>query len=1044
MLEPDQTEFLVEMAVLYFSNAANLSSATITHPAFEPTLTAISINCLLFASLGASLLAALATVVALQWVADYDAAIIRGGSSSEDRAKRRQFRYNGVVVWRMGEVIAALPLLLYSSVILFWAGAIQWMWMLNPTVGYIVVGSTVIAVLFYASTTIIAAVYVSAPFRTPLSGGIYWLFNPTISTFLELISLSPLERVGKTLSKLFGWTSNQVQALSAVLSTARPSVRWIDNHFVPHTTSRQREEQRAQQDPNTFRLEALTWLTHRLPISADSHHRLVIFVTGMTTIHPDTVLSSGFLEAPWRQILEYLSLAYMRKIHDLNMAEEDYEGFSALLHCLNRPYFRDRILPSTNYESDPSNDRYWYQFCFQVDSKGDSQVTELELTPFLLARDVPIPSPLFKPEFEATIKLVWWRNSTEVNSLDIWEHIFGHIDTYSTDFVDSCLSLFGKWAVWRGFSNTMDLFPAILDRQMLLFLTGMLSLPTKTCHPTLFFNAPWPSILEYLSRQYMQKIINSTLTEDDYDAVGTILRYIELPHVRGRVFPSPNYEQDPLTHEYWDQCCFEANADVGSQALISETMTFLLARDVPVPSIISMHEVNSTVKLIRWRNSTETKTIHIWGEIFSHIESYSASFLESCLHLFAKSSMHYCTKLVWKTESEFPWDVVNVLSIFSTITRQALSRITTGNEILALVQAFEGWITEDTSDFSSEFKPEVIIRRPLVYGARMSMWTLAEEFRGIHNAMTLIVARTIQTTSRKIMCQWARSIAMMLWIGSGHGYVYWVHIGGQEILGRKNSTAENLWGKIGMPWSGFKEDTSYVQEIIRIVGMIQSNNSCFGPWWVVGSDWEKRCQQVIQMLTLFDNILGIKAESTMHTVLVGLICQDMQSLGTSWLTQISDDQDGSSTSSERPPLIASQDLHKQVSLIRDPCLALIGSIACRIRQPPHLTLTTGYINSHSKSLEIVYDRLCGELSVHNPPAMWHLRAALWLANVRGFDDVCRDAFKELEKLVRSARTRSLLLKKTYRNTFSSYFNIISLIMTEDQVHSIFSSTCIEA
>ncbi|KIM25637.1 hypothetical protein M408DRAFT_37809, partial [Serendipita vermifera MAFF 305830] len=132
LLEPDQTKLLVEAATLYFNNVGNLSNITFNQSDFVPEDGAIPINCLLFTALGTSLCAALISVMALQWVMDYDAAITRGGSSPEDRAKRRQFRYAGVLRWKIGEIIAALPLLLYSSVALFWAGVIRWMWFLNP------------------------------------------------------------------------------------------------------------------------------------------------------------------------------------------------------------------------------------------------------------------------------------------------------------------------------------------------------------------------------------------------------------------------------------------------------------------------------------------------------------------------------------------------------------------------------------------------------------------------------------------------------------------------------------------------------------------------------------------------------------------------------------------------------------------------------------------------------------------------------------------------------------------------------------------------
>lgn len=78
MLEQDQTELLVGVTLFSINNMGNASNLPFTPPDFEPTSAAISINCLLFSSLGTSLIAALAAVVSLQWVADYDAAITRG------------------------------------------------------------------------------------------------------------------------------------------------------------------------------------------------------------------------------------------------------------------------------------------------------------------------------------------------------------------------------------------------------------------------------------------------------------------------------------------------------------------------------------------------------------------------------------------------------------------------------------------------------------------------------------------------------------------------------------------------------------------------------------------------------------------------------------------------------------------------------------------------------------------------------------------------------------------------------------------------------
>ncbi|KIM20687.1 hypothetical protein M408DRAFT_37956, partial [Serendipita vermifera MAFF 305830] len=71
LLEPDQTQVLIGIATYYFNNIGNLSNTSFNQPDFVPGHEAVVINCLLFASLGASLCAALVSVMALQWVMDY-------------------------------------------------------------------------------------------------------------------------------------------------------------------------------------------------------------------------------------------------------------------------------------------------------------------------------------------------------------------------------------------------------------------------------------------------------------------------------------------------------------------------------------------------------------------------------------------------------------------------------------------------------------------------------------------------------------------------------------------------------------------------------------------------------------------------------------------------------------------------------------------------------------------------------------------------------------------------------------------------------------
>jgi len=157
LLEQGSGSAMVDAMIFYTNSVANGTHEQYIRPKFEPPSFAVTVNCF-FASLSGRLAAALSSVVALQWVADYDAAITRGGSSPEDRVKRRQFRHAGVVWWKMSEVIAALPLLIHSSVVLFLFGLILWMLAVHRIVGGIIVGRTALTILFYLASTLIAVV----------------------------------------------------------------------------------------------------------------------------------------------------------------------------------------------------------------------------------------------------------------------------------------------------------------------------------------------------------------------------------------------------------------------------------------------------------------------------------------------------------------------------------------------------------------------------------------------------------------------------------------------------------------------------------------------------------------------------------------------------------------------------------------------------------------------------------------------------------------------------------------------------------------------
>jgi hypothetical protein len=385
MLEPDQGEIMADAMIFLANNLANGSHTPYSRPQFQPSSSSITINCLFFASLSASLVAALASVVALQWVADYDAAISRGGSSPEDRAKRRQFRYAGVVQWRMGDIIAALPLLLYCSFAVFLAGLIIWMWSLHYIVGFVVAGGTGLAVLFYGLSTFLSIVFVSAPFRTPLGR---WIYVAVHFWFSVMYLLARALRV--------------------------PSIAvWFERGHLAYTVSRKREDREVDKR-NELAMDALVWLANHLSISQDSYDRLLLLVGELPKLSWGEPSSVSWGEAPWFLIFDLLGWRNLKTDEDHSISKQEIHSFGILAQLYRMPQVQVIISPTHPlfYHSDEMEEEYWLQSCGKTTSQWSPKLhPNIPNSLFLLLRDIPLPSNNTAGEIELTIWLSRWRNS---------------------------------------------------------------------------------------------------------------------------------------------------------------------------------------------------------------------------------------------------------------------------------------------------------------------------------------------------------------------------------------------------------------------------------------------------------------------------------------------------------------------------------------------------------------------------------------------------------------------------------------------------------
>jgi len=162
-LEPNyqqQTALLLHQLL----NGRNPDLTGISDPTipYKPTGFAIAVNCLWFASLSASLGASFGAMICKEWLTEYNG----GVNPVIDllRACQRQMRFRAFQRWNIDALVALLPPLLHSSVLLFFTGAVVYLWRVDEMVGIFcqVIGG-LFCITYFVSTFL--PFVTNAPFR---------------------------------------------------------------------------------------------------------------------------------------------------------------------------------------------------------------------------------------------------------------------------------------------------------------------------------------------------------------------------------------------------------------------------------------------------------------------------------------------------------------------------------------------------------------------------------------------------------------------------------------------------------------------------------------------------------------------------------------------------------------------------------------------------------------------------------------------------------------------------------------------------------------
>jgi hypothetical protein len=233
ILQEDNQETMKEVLFTISRQLNNASFPPYQTVAFKPPSWAVRVNILFFTSLGCNLFAAFSSVLALQWVRDYDMGL-SAITEPRERALRRQLRLEGVQNWLLPEIISMLiPTLLHVALLLFVGALLVWLIQIHLSVAYTMMFTLTITASFYIGTQFISSINPSVPYKTPLSRRLESI-RRSITAFIKT-NLSKRYRGRESTmsgtSHVVGHQSSELESVRSSPLLPSSALFWLLNHI---------------------------------------------------------------------------------------------------------------------------------------------------------------------------------------------------------------------------------------------------------------------------------------------------------------------------------------------------------------------------------------------------------------------------------------------------------------------------------------------------------------------------------------------------------------------------------------------------------------------------------------------------------------------------------------------------------------------------------------------------------------------------------------------------------------------------------------------
>ncbi|KAF8257731.1 hypothetical protein EI94DRAFT_1817065 [Lactarius quietus] len=171
-LSPNSGEQTVALLTQLVNNSTGALAAVQNSPPFKAPASIVRVNVLWFLSLILSLSCALLATLMQQWARRY-LEYVQRRRAPRKQARIRAYMFEGVENFRLSQVVQAMPLLLHTSVFLFFAGLVEFLLPINRAVAFSALGCVVVFAYVYGIFTLLPSLRPNCPYFTPLSGITY-------------------------------------------------------------------------------------------------------------------------------------------------------------------------------------------------------------------------------------------------------------------------------------------------------------------------------------------------------------------------------------------------------------------------------------------------------------------------------------------------------------------------------------------------------------------------------------------------------------------------------------------------------------------------------------------------------------------------------------------------------------------------------------------------------------------------------------------------------------------------------------------------------